>query len=338
MYMMCELLAAAAVGGPGYGAQFTPAQMRAIVATGKGGPEVLQLQKVAVPEPGAGELRIRIHAASVNPIDWKLRERGAGAPGRISGFDAAGVIDKLGEGVTGWTVGDAVIGALSHSAQGSYADYGVVSQFDVAAKPAKLSFEEAAGIPVAGIAAWRTLVDKGHVGKGQRVLIQGGAGGVGSIAVQIAKARGAYVYATASAANLEYLKSLGVDQPIDYKSTKFEDVVKDADVVLDTIGGETLQRSAKVVRKGGILLGIAGRLPDGQCESLSIRCAYEGPPPPGAPVDKFGPTLAELSKLADAGKLRITVEKTFPLEQAAQAQELNKQGHTRGKIVLKISE
>jgi NADPH:quinone reductase-like Zn-dependent oxidoreductase len=316
--------------------------MRAVFVTGKGGPEVLQLRRVAVPEPGKGQVRIRIHAAGVNPVDWKMRERGypsamANASARIAGFDAAGVIDKVGEGVSAWKVGDAVIAALQHSPHGSYAEYAVVPDFDLAMKPSKLSFEEAAGIPTAGIAAWRSLVEAGNVQRGQRVLIHGGAGGVGTIAVQIAKARGAYVIATASAANHEYLKSLGVDQTIDYRVVKFEDVIKDADAVLDTIGGETLQRSVHALKKGGILLGLTGMLPPEHCEAGGIRCWAAGAPPPGAPIDQFGGELGELSKLADAGKLRITVSKIFPLEEAAQAQELSQQGHARGKIVLRVT-
>jgi NADPH:quinone reductase-like Zn-dependent oxidoreductase len=199
----------------------------------------------------------------------------------------------------------------------------------VAAKPRSLSFEEAAGMPVAGETAWRALVTIANVKPGQRVLIHGGAGGVGSSAVQIAKARGAYVIATASPTHDEFLRSLGVDELVDYHKVRFEEKLKDIDVVLNTVDPDTGARSIAVVRPGGTLVSVAGAAPAAQCEAASIRCAVTGP--------ATGELLGPLSELADQGKFRIHIDRQFPLADAAKALELNRQGHTGGKIILEVS-
>ncbi len=313
-----------------------PADMRAVRMATTGGPDVLRVERVAVPVPRAGEVRIRVRAAGVNPVDWKIRETGYGrridaAAPWIPGFDVAGTIDAVGEGVTTWRRGDAVVAALQRSAQGGYAEYAIASADDVAPKPVAWSFESAAGLPTVGITVWRYLVVTGAVARDERVLVQGGAGGVGSIAVQVAKARGAHVKATASARNRAYVESIGADEVIDYRAVRFEERVADVDLVFDTVGGETLARSLAVVRRGGRLVTIAGR-PDLQaCEKAGIVCAgavaSQGP---------FGDALREIVALADAGRLAVHVDRVFPLEQAARAQELNREGHTRGKIVLRV--
>ncbi|GFE81508.1 NADPH:quinone reductase [Steroidobacter agaridevorans] len=313
-----------------------PAEMRALLMTGYGGSEVLKLDEVATPTPASGEVRIRVHAAAVNPIDWKIRtgklQRNYGVKlPYIPGRDVAGTIDAVGSGVTRWKAGDTVVAVTDG---GTLAEYVIAPAENVARKPAKLTFEEAAGIPTASLAAWRTLITNGDIKKGQRVLIHGGAGGVGSTAVQLAHWRGAHVIATASARNHEYLKSIGADEVIDYRTTRFEDVVKNVDVVLDTVGGDTLQRSPAVLREGGTLLTIVGIPPAQACSERKLRC----PTPSTATNEQPGEELTKLGQLFDNGALKMQVEATFPLAQAAQALELSETGRARGKIIVQVIE
>jgi NADPH:quinone reductase-like Zn-dependent oxidoreductase len=286
----------------------------------------VQLQTVPRPEPQAGQVRIRVRAASVNPVDWKQAARAAPGTRLIPGRDLSGVIDATGDADGPWQVGQAVIAIATG---GTYAEYALAAVKAVAAKPRRLSFEEAAGMPVVGETAWRALVTIANVKAGQRVLIHGGAGGVGSSAVQIAKARGAYVIATASPTHDEFLRSLGVDELLDYHSVRFEEKLKDIDVVLNTVDADTGARSIAVVRTGGILVSVSGAAPAAQCEAANIRCAVTGP--------ATGETLRSLSELADQGKFRIHIDRQFPLSEAAKALELNRQGHTGGKIILVVS-
>ncbi|MBM0107396.1 NADP-dependent oxidoreductase [Steroidobacter sp. S1-65] len=312
----------------------SPTKMRALLMTDYGGSEVLRIGEASVPMPSSGEVQIRIHAAGVNPVDWKIR---AGRLQRTSpvtlpyipGRDVAGIIRSVGPGVTRWKVGDSVIAVLDG---GGFAEYVNVPVENVAPKPAKLSFEEAAGIPTASLAAWRTLIVNADIKQGQRVLIHGGAGGVGSTAVQLAHWRGAHVITTASERNHEYLKALGADEVIDYRTTRFEDVVKNVDVVLDTVGGETLQRSPAVLRQGGTLLTIVGRPPAEACSERKLRC----PSPSTATRAQPGEELAELGKLFDQGTLKMNLDARFPLEQATKALELSEGGHARGKIIVVV--
>jgi NADPH:quinone reductase-like Zn-dependent oxidoreductase len=285
-----------------------------------------QIQSVPRPEPQAGQVRIKVRAASVNPVDWKQTASAAPGTRLIPGRDLSGVIDAPGDAAGPWKVGQAVI-ALATG--GSYAEYAIAAVTAVAAKPQRLSFEEAAGMPVVGETAWRALVTIANVQPGQRVLIQGGAGGVGSSAVQIARARGAYVIATASPTHNELLRSLGADEVLDYHSVRFEDKLKDIDVVLNTVDADTGARSIAVVKPGGILVSVAGAAPTARCETAHIRCAVTG--------HATGEMLPFLSKLADEGKFRVHIERQFPLEQAAQALALNHEGHTGGKIILEVS-
>jgi len=285
-----------------------------------------QVQSIPKPEPRAGEVRIKVRAASVNPVDWKQTARAAPGTRLVPGRDLSGVIDVVGDAAGPWKAGQPVI-ALATG--GSYAEYALASVNAVAAKPQRLSFEEAAGIPVAGETAWRALVTIANVQPGQRVLIQGGAGGVGSCAVQIAKMRGAYVIATASPSHNELLRSLGADEVLDYHNVRFEEKLKDIDVVLNTVDADTGRRSIAVVKPGGILVSVTGAAPAAQCETARIRCSVTG--------HATGEMLPALSELADAGKLRIHIDRQFPLADAAQALELNREGHTGGKIILEVS-
>lgn len=290
----------------------------------------LKMDTVPIPEPGPGQVRVRVHATSVNPADWKVAARAAPGSREIGGRDFAGVIDAVGEGVNEgavrWKKGDAVIGVTT---TGAYSDYAIASAKAIAAKPTNMSFEEAAGIPIVGESAWRSLVTVGNVQKGQRVLIHGGAGGVGSSAVQVGKALGAYVIATASARNHEFLRSLGADEIIDYTTTRFEDKVRNVDLVLNTANMETNLRSVGVVKRGGVLVSIVGPPPADACEKAGIRCAVIG--------RVNGELLSNLVELANAGKYRITIDRLMPLSDAAKAWEISREGHVRGKIVLQVS-
>jgi NADPH:quinone reductase-like Zn-dependent oxidoreductase len=285
-----------------------------------------QLQTLPKPAPQAAQVRIKVRAASVNPVDWKQTAHAAPGTRLIPGRDLSGVIDAVGDAAGPWKVGQAVIAIATG---GSYAEYALAAVSALAAKPRRLSFEEAAGMPVVGETAWRALVTIANVATGQRVLIHGGAGGVGSSAVQIAKARGAYVIATASAVHEGFVRSLGADEVIDYHKVRFEESLKNIDVVLNTVDAETGARSIAVVRPGGILVSVAGAAPDAQCAAARIRCAVTGP--------ATGEMLGALSALADQGKFRVHIDRQFPLADAAQALQLNREGHTAGKIILEVS-
>ena len=286
----------------------------------------VKLDTVAIPEPGPGQVRIKVIAAGVNPVDWKLAARAPAGSKQVAGKDVAGVIDKIGEGVTRWKAGDAVI-ALALA--GGYAEYAIAATDAIAAKPTKMSFEEASGIPVVAETAYRALITVGDIQKGQRVLIHGAAGGVGSSAVQIAKAKGAYVIGTASARNHDFLKSLGADETLDYTTTRFEDKVKNVDLVVNTANAETNVRSVGVVKKGGKLVSVVGAPPADACLAAGITCSGIG--------SVNGQMLPAIVELANAGKFHVSVEQKMPLANAAKAWELNRAGHTRGKIVLQVA-
>ena len=296
------------------------------VLVGEGG--TLSVATLPVPKPGAGEVLIKVRAAGVNPVDWKSAPRRVGS---VPGTDVAGVIDALGEGVTGWKIGEPVLGFARQS--GSYAEYAVIPVGSLARKPKALSFEQAAGVPIAAETAYRALHEAGKLQRGQTVLIHGAAGGVGSAAVQIAKAAGARVIGTASANNHEFLRSLGADQVIDYKTQKFEDVVRNVDVVLNTADADTNTRSMAVVRKGGVLVSIVGPPDATACAAAEIRCARPDRDT-GAPNADL---LARVGELAEAGKFTVSVEQTYTMADAAKAWERNRAGHTRGKLVIVVS-
>lgn len=301
------------------------ATMRAaVIVNGK-----VKIQKVPVPQPQSGQVRVKVRAAGVNPVDWKMAAFLSKVPGlHIAGRDLAGTIDAVGPATDGWHVGDAVIGVAARGS-GSYAEYALASVKAIAHKPTRMSFEEAAGMPVVGETAWRAIVTVGNVQPGQKVLIHGGAGGVGSSAVQIAKARGAYIIATASPRNNNFLKSLGVDRVIDYHKTRFEDVLSGLDLVLNTVKPEYNERSISVLKPGGILVSIVGAPPAQKCAAAHIRCEVTG--------RATGAMLPHVVKLANAGKFRINIDQQLPLAQANAAWDLSRAHHTRGKIILVIS-
>ena len=299
-----------------------------------GGVDVLQYEDAPRAEPSEDEVLIRVAAAAVNPVDAKVRQGHFRAPGVTlpitPGYDISGVVEKTGAKVTKFNAGDAVYAYLSLKRGGAYAEFAIAKESETAAKPPSLSHEEAAAVPLAGSTAWQGLIDIAKLEAGQTVLIHAGAGGVGSFAIQIAKARGAKVIATASAANQDLLKQLGVDQAIDYRATRFEDVAKDVDVVLDPIAGETMKRSYGVLKKGGMLVSL---LDDPDLNELKAR----GIRGTAFLVSPKAATLEELTKLVEAKRLKPIVSQVLPLADAAKAHEKIETGHTRGKIVLKVA-
>jgi len=307
-------------------AQAAPEKMQAAEVGADG---TLSVQWRPVPRPGAGEVLIRVRAAGVNPVDWKAALRRLGM---VPGTDVSGTIDTLGEGVTDWKVGDQVLGFARQS--GSYAEYAVISVTSLARKPKSMTFEQAAGVPIAAETAYRALHESGKIERGQTVLIHGAAGGVGSAAVQIAKAAGARVIGTASPNNHEFLRSLGVDQVIDYRSQKFENVVKNVDLVLNTADADTTARSIAVVRPGGTLVSIVGPPNPEACAAAKIRCTRPNRETGASNADM----LARVVELADAGKFKVFVDETYSLADAAKAWAKSREGHTRGKLIVVVSE
>ena len=302
-----------------------PEKMQAVEVAPDGS---LSVQTRPVPQAGAGEVLIRVRAAGVNPVDWKVAQRRIGL---VPGVDVAGTIDTLGEGVTGFAVGDAVLGFARQS--GSYAEFAVVAANSLAKKSRALSFEQAAGVPIAGETAYRSLHESVKIQRGQTILIQGAAGGVGSAAVQIAKAAGARVIGTASPNNHEFLKSIGADQVIDYRTQRFEDVVKDVDLVLNTVDAETATRSIAVVRQGGTVVSIAGAADPSACAAAKVNCTRPNRETGASNAEM----LARVMELADAGKFKVNVEESFSMADAGKAWAKSRTGHTRGKLVIKVN-
>jgi NADPH:quinone reductase-like Zn-dependent oxidoreductase len=302
-----------------------PDKMQAVEVAPNGS---LSVQTRPVPRPGAGEVLIRVRAAGVNPVDWKIAQRRIGM---VPGVDVAGTIDSLGEGAAGFAVGDQVLGFARQS--GSYAEYAVVAVNSLAKKSKTLSFEQAAGVPIAAETAYRSLHEAGKIQRGQTVLIHGAAGGVGSAAVQIAKAAGARVIGTASPNNHEFLKSIGADQVIDYRSQRFEDVVKDVDLVLNTVDPETATRSTRVLREGGTLVSVAGAPDAAACAAARITCTRPNRDTGASNADM----LARVMELADAGKFKVNVDESFAMADAAKAWQKSRSGHTRGKLIINVS-
>src|SRR6266480_323013 len=306
--------------------------MKAVVAHEYGAPEVLKFEEVPRPEPKEDEVLVRVIASGVNPADpltlsgKYAREFGTHLP-LIPGYDIAGVVEKTGAKVTNLKAGDAVYGYPTFG--GGWAEYVTVKQWEVAAKPKTLNFAEAAAAPMGALTAWQALVDTAQLHPGQTILVHGGSGGVGSFAVQIAKARGARVIATASTENQDLLKQLGTDVPIDYTKNKFEDVAKDVDAVLDPVGKDTLARSYDVVKKGGIVMSLVARPDPAELEKRGIRGAAISVHPDAA-------DLTEIARLIDEGKMKPIVTQVLSLNEAIAAQRQAATHHTRGKVVLRI--
>ncbi len=299
-----------------------------------GGREVLQYEDAPRPKPQAGEVLVRVHAAGVNPIDWKVREGHMKDfwPHKfplILGWDLSGVVEELGRGVSRFKKGDEVYSVPDALRDGAYAEYIVVRESELALKPKSLHHIRAAAVPLAALTAWQSLFDTAQLQAGQRVLIHAGSGGVGHFAVQLAKWKGAYVFATASSRNQDLLRELGVDEPIDYTQQRFEDIARNIDVVLDTIGGETQERSWSVLKERGNLVSLVQPPSEEKAKELGVRTAFVAGHPSGA-------QLAEIAKIIDSGKLAPVIDRILPLSEARRAHELSQSGHTRGKIALRV--
>jgi NADPH:quinone reductase-like Zn-dependent oxidoreductase len=317
--------------------------MQAIRVHQYGGSEQLKLEQLPCPEPQAGEVLIRVHAAGVLLAEWKLRQgffqvvRPVSFP-YIPGFAIAGVVEEIGPNVTTFVIGQAVFG---RSTNGAYAEYTTTAVAPpalgpetfslLAAKPETLSFDEAATICGGATIAWTALFEDGALQAGQRVLIHGAAGGVGSFAVQFARWKGAQVIGTVSKANLDFVGALGAETVIDYTSTPFEQVVQDVDLVLDTIGGETLQRSMHVVKRGGTLVSLLEEPSSVLAQQYGIQARKNAI----APTSDLLHTIAQL---IGEGHVKPTIAQTFSLREARQAHELSQSGHGRGRILLHIAE
>jgi NADPH:quinone reductase-like Zn-dependent oxidoreductase len=305
------------------------ATIQAIQAHDYGGPEVLVLEQAPRPEPNADQVLIRLTAAGVNPADWKNR---SGLYKQFMplnfpwtpGMEGSGVVEAVGANVTSFKKGDEVYGIVN----GGYAEYALALASDVQPKPANLTFEEAASLPVGVLTAWGAVIDTANVQTGQRVLVHGAAGGVGAYAVQLAKWKGAHVTGTASADNVKFVRSLGADHVIDYNAARFETVLSDIDVVIDTVGGDLPERSWKVIRPGGIFVTVAARLAQDAGKAQNIRAVNAG----RASTDK----LKQVSGLIEAKQLNPVTGALFPLDEARQAQALSQAGHGRGRIILQI--
>ncbi|MFE0021644.1 NADP-dependent oxidoreductase [Amycolatopsis sp. NPDC059021] len=311
--------------------------MRAISQRTLGGPEVLEEADLPRPVPGPTEILVRVHAAGVNPVDWKSRETGGmgtlGAPPFVLGWDVSGVVAETGPGVTLFAPGDEVFGMPWFPRQaGAYAEYVTAPSRHFAAKPAGLDHVHAAAVPLAGLTAWQSLHDTAKVQAGRRVLIHAAAGGVGHLAVQIAKALGAYVIGTASTPKHEFVRGLGADEVIDYRTADFAEEVRDVDVVLDTIGGEYGPRSLRTLREGGTLVQLTRNVG----ESLSEAAAARGVTTGLTLVEPDRAGLLALAELIASRRLRPVAGTVLPLAEAAKAHELGQSGGTTGKIVLSV--
>ncbi|KAA0895482.1 NADP-dependent oxidoreductase [Oryzomonas rubra] len=308
--------------------------MKAVRIHAYGGPEALVYEDAPLPQPGKDEILVRVHAAAVNPVDWKIREghlKGmldSRLP-LIMGWDVSGTVEAVGPEVVRFKVGDEVFSRPDIARDGAYAEFIVIRENEAAFKPQSIDHLHAAAIPLAGLTACKSLFAAAKLSAGQTILIHGAAGGVGTYAVQLAKWKGAHVIATASERNHDYLRELGADEVIAYQNVRFEDKVRDVDVVFDTIGGETQTRSWNVVKQGGVLVSIVS--PPSQEEAVA-----HGVRPEFVFIQPDAAELSALAKLVDSGKLRVMVEAVLPLAEARRAQELSQNGHTRGKIVLKV--
>ena len=311
------------------------ATMQAVRLHSYGGPEVLVLEEVPRPQAGDGEVLIRVHAAGINPLDWKVRAGHVKAwlKHRLPltpGWDVSGVVEAVAPDVTAYKVGDEVYGMLNFMLNGAYADYVATRTMHLALKPRSVDHIRAGAAPLTSLTAWQSLFDVAKLESGQTVLIHAASGGVGHFAVQLAKWKGARVIGTTSAGNESFVRELGAHEVIDYRTTGFEEVVKDVDVVLDTIGGDTQHRSWQVLKKGGILVSTLGISSPDAGRKYEVRGE-------GIMVHPDPAQLGYIAELIDKGNLRPAITEILPLFEAARAQELSQTGHVRGKIVLQVA-
>jgi len=310
--------------------------MNAVRIHAYGGPEVLHQEDAPMPSLAADDILIRVRAAAVNPVDWKIREgylRGflKHKLPLILGWDVSGEVVEVGPAVADFKVGDEVYARPDIERDGAYAEYIAVKASDAARKPASLDHVHAAAAPLTALTAWQSLVDAARLQAGQTVLIHAASGGVGSLAVQLAKAKGARVIATASAANIGLAMELGADQFIDYTRTRFEEVVKDVDVVFDTIGGDTQERSWQVLKPGGMLVSVVSPPSETTATAHGVRSAFVF-------IQPSGQQLTEIAEMIDSGKMTPIIHAVLPLAEAGQAHAISQGGHARGKIVFHVAD
>ncbi|MFJ2399286.1 NADP-dependent oxidoreductase [Streptomyces sp. NPDC087843] len=309
--------------------------MRVISQDVLGGPEVLKEVTVERPTPRPNEVLVRVRAAGVNPTDWKHRATGGflGEPPFVLGWDVSGEVSATGIGVAAFQPGDEVFGMLPYPfGHGSHAEYVIAPVRSLTHKPVSIDHVQAGALPLVSLTAWQALTEHAGLRSGQRVLIHAAAGGVGHVAVQIAKTLGAYVIGTASAGKHDFLREIGVDEPVDYRATDFTQAVRGIDVVLDTLGGETSVRSLEVLRPGGIVVSIVpvgGQDFFDEAERLGVRAVR-------MLVDADRSGMREVARMTEAGQLKATITGTFPLAEAAKAHERGETGRTTGKLVLLV--
>lgn len=310
--------------------------MKAVRIHQYGDRNVLKFEDSPIPGINSDDVLVRTVAASVNPVDWKIREGYLKEMIHYSmpltlGWDVSGIITELGDNVTDFKVGDCVYSRPDISRDGTYAEYVAIRASEIALKPASITHSEAASLPLAGITAWEVLITVAQISEGQKVLIHAGSGGVGSLAIQLAKSRGAYVIATTSAKNSELVASLGADEVIDYTTQDFTEVVKDIDVVFDTLGGDIQTASWSVLKPGGILVSIVSPPSEEKAKELGVKSAFVF-------IQPSAYILEQLALLVDQGKIRPIIGAEFTLEDIDKAHELSESGRAVGKIVLSVSQ
>jgi len=314
--------------------------MKAVQINAYGGPEVLEVKDIPTPIPKKGQILVEVHAAGLNPFDRTMRSGiyKAMIPLQFPstpGGDFAGVVTELvppaGGGVSDFKVGDEVYGTaiILNGGSGAYAQFAAANSANCALKPKTASFEGAAGLPLVGVSAIQALEENIQLERGEKILIHGGAGGIGHVAIQLAKSIGAYVATTVSTDDKEFVKGLGADEMIDYKSQKFETMLKDFDAVFDTAGGETTNKSFQILKKGGVLVSMLGQPSEELAKKHGITAL-------GQNTQNNAQHLKRLTELVDSGKIKIHVDKVFPLDQVKDAFTHLETGHPRGKVVLKI--
>lgn len=317
--------------------------MKAIRIHEFGGAEVMKIEEIERPVPAADEILVKVYASGVNPVDWVIRNGGNDflkpllkLPMTL-GWDAAGVVEEIGGDVTEFKKGDEVYGCPNFPGDGSYAEYCAAKANQFAIKPKSVGFNEAAGVPLAALTAWTGIFEFGKLQSGQRILIQGASGGVGSFAVQFAKAAGAYVVGIASTDSLEHLKQLGADEVIDYKTQKFEDLARDIDVVFEASplrDNDERLKSVKVLKEGGILSSVNLDFPLNDAVTAALR--EKNAKGELVAMQSRGDWLKEIARLIDDGKVKVFISQVFPLERVAEAHGESETHHVRGKLVLEV--
>jgi len=311
--------------------------MKAAQINRYGGSEAVEINKnAASPVASPGKLIVEVYAAGVNPIDWKIREgymqqmRSLSFPITL-GSDFSGLVMEAGEGVSGFKKGDEVYGQaiVLGGGSGSFAEFALVNAKAIAYKPKSVSHVEAAALPLAGVSAYQALVDHIGLSVGKKILIHGGAGGIGTFAIQLARHEGAYVAATAGTDSIKYVKDLGADEVIDYRKQSFEDLLSDYDAVFDTVGGDTYARSFKVLKKGGIIVSMLEQPREELTEKYGVNAISQF-------TQVTSGRLSKLAELVDRGAVKVYVDRIFPLERVGEALSYLQKGHPRGKVVLEI--